>query len=183
MLNLGIPLGCPRTYLNSGEMIKIGNWTDRDCRRADKFADDLWSGVRVAEHHLSPAIRDGENFFPEEDISVAAQEMDNGWDPYTWGCYEFNPRLDSPRNISWSIDQVRENPSLDGFAKLFHELSLLLPINPLDEIRNRLENPTKFGEQCRNLERVPDTSDKFHRPYPVAEVSEIINLYISLGSS
>lgn len=165
MLGLGIPIGCPRTYLKNGKEVPFGDWTAHDCLVADdvEFGGrkgpetkrkllDIWCGFKVAEDIIKqPEVC--QQFLKE--AFGDAEEMGAKWPNYTVGSSMSLPELQSPRQIGWSIDQVRANPSVAGFAKLYHELSLLLPINPLDEIRNRLENP-------------PGKTEK----YPVAEVRQ-----------
>lgn len=149
MLKLGLKPGCPKTYLWSGEEVAIGNWTPGDDEiLANNFAKakDLWE-VDVTVENMEELRRmfaeEGHQQQQQEELGPEeGMEMDDCWSNYTVGRYnQSDPRLQSPRNIGWSFNQVCQRPSVQGFIKLYHELSLHLPINPLDEIRNRFENP------------------------------------------
>lgn len=65
------------------------------------------------------------------------------WPRYSVGSFvaDEHEALRNPLKLSWSYDKVKNNLTRSGLRRLYHELWLLLPINPLDELTHRLESP------------------------------------------
>lgn len=146
MLDLGIPLGCPKTYLKDVGVVNIGRWTYGECIKANESpGSNQWPEDVIREVARIGWFVNDHYLLDDYGIGV---EMEDAWPNYTVGCYMLEDlRLRSPRNVSWYINEVKERPSVAGLARLYHELSLLLPINPIDEIRNRLENVLEPGQR------------------------------------
>lgn len=97
MLNLGIPIGCPRTYLVDGREIKVGEWSEFDNLEADKFADDFWDIVKLSEEQLVP-IEEPLLVDNLEEIPALTE-----WPAYSFGRFLDHPELNSPEHIGWSL--------------------------------------------------------------------------------
>lgn len=141
MLTMGIPLGCERTYLKNNEKVKIGECKDNCCTKCGQLAENCVITPDVAVGALQRFK--GDEYRLLLDDFGQGMEMGKVWPDYTVGSYSVahHKLLKDPRNVSWSVHLVRRNPSLAEFARLYHELSVLIPINPLDEIINRFECP------------------------------------------
>lgn len=159
MCNLGISLGYPRTYLKDGRELKIGNqeipWTPEKIADADKFGKQIWYSDKKTKYGIR--VTDADLDASGIQIPSTIRNVKK-WYRYCLGRYYTQPELDDPGNISWSYDDVREKVTLAGLAKLYHELTLMLPINPLDEIITRFENPDQIEGKTEKEQ------------YPVAEV-------------
>lgn len=186
MLNLGIPLGRPRTFLKDGREVPIGNWHTTTDEKEDSFGckppkrtNNLWAGIVLQEDEFFPKDEQELMLLVDETMVVDESKVDlERWLPYTVGSYVFQKHLESPKMLGWSIDEVQARPSLEGFARLYHELCLLLPINPLDELKNRFQSPIELTSMtagvCSGLEEADSggisMKEGKYDPEPVAEV-------------
>lgn len=178
MLKLGIPLGHPRAYLKNGRRIKIGDWKTCTHEQEDEIHENvqnMWDDIYLTDDELFPEDKID---WLLEDCSIVDETtvVFEKWLPYTVGTFIDDINQMSPHDLSWSIDEVRAKPTLKGFAKLYHELCPLLPVNPLDELKNRFENPPGTAGKCSILEEAASYSEtvppEFKRKrYQVAEVS------------
>lgn len=153
----GVPLGCPKTYLQDGSMFKIGEWTEEDERmtiteeideRIDLELDDLWeycvrrnedenldlAFIHSEPSHLTLSTAGGRSHFGRG----KRPKLDTG--PLRFGEFavgSFIEGLDASK-ITWSIREVADDMTDEGLARLYHELHPFLPVNPLDELVSRI---------------------------------------------
>ncbi|CAL8120595.1 unnamed protein product [Orchesella dallaii] len=124
---LGIRVGCPKLYLKTGEVKRIGDWNDNDeeeynVRKVDEAFDEY-------EEDVAFGVRSSKKARTDDSGMV-------GWPSYSVGSYWME--VSTPDTMTWSFGEVARNITADGLAKMFHELSPLLPINALDELGARI---------------------------------------------
>ncbi|CAL8148238.1 unnamed protein product [Orchesella dallaii] len=123
MTQMGIKLGLPKVYLQNGKTLRIGGWTDEDERKKNSTVDNA---------------QEFEDTFDDGDKSSKIPRLEKDefeyWPKYSVGAYlsEVTHPL-----TTWSY-QEGLTANKKNLARLYHELVPFLPINPLDELTDRV---------------------------------------------
>lgn len=144
---MGIPIGCPKLFLKGQSYYtKLGDWKDED----EIKADELTSKWDIEEDDLNLP----DNFVDDPmDVPYKAEPASKKfksstpdylnlkvWPEHSVGSYlEKMSRVSKPRKFAWDLDSVSSNLTPEGLSRLYHQLVLVLPINPLDEMLERFD--------------------------------------------
>lgn len=136
VISLGIEVGCPKVYLrNAKKPIPIGVWEkkyENELMKHEASASEFWSTIPYESSENIGTPNDSDDLEQTTSVKISS------WLRYSFGSTFKHERFGSPENLSWRYDLYRDNPNNSKLATLFHELAILLPINNLDELMDRV---------------------------------------------